>query len=122
MPKTTSGRKSKSTENSEHWGQRLSNVLKEHEMSHRAAAKLIEVAPSVIDAWVKGAAPSDLIAVKKLSDHLNTSFAWLVTGQREKDVTRASMTELFKEQEFFDGIVKIKMSRLVPRNDPSDKD
>ena len=119
MRKSTSGRKAKSTE---HWGQRLSRVLKEHGLSNRAAAKLIGVSPSVVDGWTKGSSPSDLSAVKMLADHLSVSFSWILTGQREKESPKASVAELFQELPYFDGYARIRIDRLMPRDDDKKKE
>ena len=116
MQRNHKGRKSKTTTHSGHWGMRLGQVLKEHKLSNRSASKIMGIAPSVVDSWVKGATPSDLIAVKKLTDHLKISFSWLLTGEREAGQPKATTTELFEEVPYFDGLARIQIHRLIPRS------
>ncbi len=110
------GRKSKE-EQGEHWGHRLASVLKEKNLSNRATAKLLGVAPSLIDAWSKkGSSPADLKIVKKLADSLNIDFTWLLTGERDQKQPQVTIAELFKDTELFDGIVRLRVDKLTPRS------
>jgi transcriptional regulator with XRE-family HTH domain len=122
MQKKRHGRKSKQ-ETSDHWGHRLASVLQEKSLSNRAAAKLIGIAPSLIDAWIKtGASPADLKTVKKLADSIGADFTWLLTGEYGKSQKRPSITELFQETPYFDGVARIRIDRLIPRNSKEDED
>ncbi|WP_041577215.1 helix-turn-helix domain-containing protein [Bdellovibrio bacteriovorus] len=100
--------------NDEHWGNRLQSVLDEKGISRRQIAKAIGVAPSVIDSWVRGAAPNDLKAVKRLADNVDCSFSWLLTGEEEAGNGR-TVSELFQSVPYFDGYARIRIDRLVPR-------
>lgn len=70
----------------EHWGIRLVASLKEKKISLRKAAVIAGVPPSTVDSWSAGRSPSDLKAVKRLSDHLEISFTWLLTGEEDRPV------------------------------------
>lgn len=101
-------------EDQEHWGNRLQAVLSEKNISRRQLAKTINVAPSVIDSWVKGATPNDLKAVKRLADYMDCSFSWLLTGEEEAD-SGTTVAEMFQVVPYFDGYARIRIDRLVPR-------
>ena len=117
MQKTSKGRKPKSSQPIEHWGHRLDRTLKEQGLSHRAAAKLMGIAPSVVDSWIKGVSPSDLLAIKKLTDEYGISYSWLLTGERESGQAKPTVSELFTEVPYFDGLARIQIHRLVSKKD-----
>lgn len=100
----------------DHWGKRLQSVLTERSITVREAGRICEVSPSVISGWLKGNSPTDLVIIKKLSEHLDVSFSWLLTGSYEKASKVPSLSELFSEQLYFDGFVRVRIDRLVPRN------
>ena len=105
----------------EHWGLRLSQVLKERGLSNRAAAKLIGASPSLFDSWIRnGASPSDLKLVRKLAEKLSVDFCWLLTGERQSALKIPALTEIFKETRYLDCIARIRIDRLDPVN--GDKD
>ncbi len=118
--KKSSGRKSRAV-SIEHWGHRLANVLAEKKISHRASAKLAGVSASVLDSWVKGASPGDLAAVMKLAEALGVSFSWLLVGTYEKSAKRPALAELFREEKYFDGVARIRIDRLIPRDGSDDE-
>jgi len=99
----------------EHWGQRLSKVLKEKNITQKKAASVAGVRPSVLSGWLSGASPTDHLAVKKLSDFLSLGFTWLLTGDAEKGVSTPTVTELFEEKSYFDGYARIRIDHLIPR-------
>lgn len=68
----------------------------------------------MIDSWVRGATPNDLKAVKKLSDYVDCSFSWLLTGEAETGVG-GTVSEIFQAVPYFDGYARIRIDRLVPR-------
>jgi len=97
------------------WGLRLKSVLAERKISLRKAAATAGVSPSVMDSWTSGATPSDMLAVKKLSDSLGVSFSWLLTGQPDSVNGSISLQEHFEETTLFSGIARIKIEKLIPR-------
>jgi len=99
----------------ESWGKRLQSALKERGITQKDAAKLSGVRPSVVAGWISGASPNNFLAVKKLADHLGISFSWLMTGLPDKSEPMSSISEMFEEQEYFDGYARIRIDRLVPR-------
>lgn len=115
MKKSAKGRRPKD-KNQEHWGARLLAVLKEKNLSNRAAAKMISIAPSVLDAWIRlGSSPADLKLVKMLADKLDVDFCWLLTGERDTKKGTVSIAEVFQELPYFDGYARIRIDRLMPR-------
>jgi transcriptional regulator with XRE-family HTH domain len=101
--------------NKNEWGLRLKSILSERKISLRKAAAIAGVSPSVMDSWTSGATPSDMLAVKKLSDSLGVSFSWLLTGQPDSVAATISLQEHFEESTIFSGIARIKIDRLTPR-------
>lgn len=97
------------------WGIRLKAILKEKKLTFRKAAAIAGVSASVIDSWTNGATPSDLHAVKRLSDHLQVDFTWLLLGEHDKTTHIPPVTELYDEQIFFDGLARIRIDRLIPK-------
>lgn len=99
------------------WGKRLGAILKEKNISQKVAAKIAGVQPSVLSGWLAGQSPQDFMAVKKLVDSLQISFTWLMTGAADKNEKMASISEIFEEQQYFDGYARIRIDRLVKRGD-----
>lgn len=102
------------------WDERLRAVLKEKGVSLRKAAEMAGVANSVLDSWSGGASPTDFMAVKRLADKLDISFSWLLTGDHEKNETKPTLAEMYKEVPYFDGLARIRIDRLIPRKDGDD--
>src|SRR5689334_4000781 len=98
------------------WGWRLSKLLKEKKVTYRTAARFAGVSPSVIDSWTSGASPNDLLAVKRLCDHLGVSFSWILTGTYESPTSPPLVSEVFEEVQVFDGFARIRIDKLLPRN------
>src|SRR5206468_9658785 len=96
-------------------GQRLRAVLKEKNITLRKAAVLAGVSASVIDSWTGGASPTDLLAVRRLCDALDVSFAWLLTGTPDKGTHEPTLAQFFDEVPYFDGLARIRIDRLIPR-------
>lgn len=89
-------------------------VLDEKSMSLREVSRICNVSPSVVSGWInRGNSPTDLISIKKLSDELQVSFSWLVTGSYEKGTSQPSIAEIFDETPYFDGYARIRIDRLV---------
>lgn len=101
--------------NKKEWGQRLKSVLNERKISLRKAAAMAGVSPSVMDSWTSGATPSDLLAVKALSNSLGVSFSWLLTGEPDSGGDSISIHEYFEEFTLFNGLARIKIEKLIPR-------
>jgi transcriptional regulator with XRE-family HTH domain len=105
---------SKTTES--HWGQRLTSALREKRISLRKAAAIAGVPASTADSWSSGRSPSDLKAVKRLCDHLNISFTWLLTGELEVQLSAESDLVFIEPAPLlFDGYLKVKIERIVPK-------
>lgn len=98
-----------------HWGHRLQKAMKDKKLGVREVARTFDLSPSVISGWLKGNSPSDLILIKSISDHLDVSFTWLLTGSHEKNSKISNLSEIFNELPYFDGYARIRIDRLIPR-------
>lgn len=97
------------------FGKRLTLTLKEKRISQREAARKVGVPLSVLNGWCAGRVPHDLKQVKRLADELGISFSYLMTGEYEKAqrISELSVGELFESQEFWEGICRVKIEKLV---------
>lgn len=112
---TTNNRKRKGTDKLP-FAKILERVMKERDLSIGAVAQMAGVSRSVVQSWTSKANPHDLQAVAKLAKALNMGFKELLLGENEdQSFTDISAKDLFDEQEFFDGICRIKIQRLVPK-------
>lgn len=88
--------------------------MKERGLSVGAIAEMAGVSRSVVQSWTAKANPHDLQAVAKLAKALNMGFKELLLGEAEAlDVENLSDKDLFDEQEFFEGICRIKVQKLI---------
>lgn len=112
---TTTGRKRKGTDKLP-FAKILERVMKERDLSIGAIAEMAGVSRSVVQSWTSQANPHDLQAVAKLAKALNIGFKELLLGETEdRDVDGVSANDIFDEQEFFEGICRVKIQRLVPK-------
>lgn len=99
------------------FAQNLKRIMDERNLTVRAVAAMAEVkGPSIVMSWLSSANPHDLKAVAKLAKALNVGFKELLLGEVEgRGIEGLTASDLFDEQEFFDGICRIKIQRLVPK-------
>lgn len=99
------------------FAQNLKRIMEERDLSVRAIAAMAEVkSPSIVMSWLSKANPHDLQAVARLAKALNIGFKELLLGETEEPkFTELSTKDLFDEQDFFEGICRIKIQRLVPK-------
>ena len=92
----------------------LGNEMKKRNLSIQQIADLSGVSKSVAQGWVTGANPHDLKAVHKLALALGMGFQDLLIGIPV--VTSSNeLLGTFEEQEFFEGLAKISIKRLIPK-------
>lgn len=92
--------------------------MKERDLSIGAIAEMAGVSRSVVQSWTSKANPHDLQAVSKLAKALGMGFKELLLGELEdRDADGISPKDIFDEQDFFDGICRIKIQRLVPKKE-----
>lgn len=94
------------------FGARLRKIMDERNLTVRAVAEMAGVTGSVIQSWISKAAPHDLEAVGRLAKALNVGFKEILLGEPEVDESPELM---FEAQDWFEGICKVKIQRLVPR-------
>lgn len=90
--------------------------MNERGLSVGAIAEMAGVSRSIVQSWTSKANPHDLQAVARLAKALGVGFKELLLGElEERDIEGISSDALFDEQEFFEGICRVKVQRLVPR-------
>ncbi len=98
----------------------LNDLMKEHGMTVREAAKVANVAVSTIQNWRGGSSPNDYVAVRKLANALNTTLAWLLTGEHDTQAQGSIRIDdaTHEEKPFFSGYAHITVNRIVTDQDP----
>lgn len=76
----------------------LKKILDERSLGQNKAAMLAGVANSVINDWLAGTSPKDLLAVRRLAKALGVSVSYLLYGERE-DPLHVSMEEILKTED-----------------------
>lgn len=90
--------------------------MEERGLSIGMIAEMAGVSRSVVQSWTSKANPHDLQAVAKLAKALGMGFKELLLGELEEPTAENFNTkEIFDEQEFFEGICRIKIERLIPK-------
>lgn len=111
-------KKKKQISNSHHWGIRLKEIIDEKSITLREVSRICNVSPSVVSGWINnGNSPTDLISIKKLSEKLEVSFSWLLTGSYEDGKSQPSISEIFDETPYFDGYARIRIDRLIQKKE-----
>jgi transcriptional regulator with XRE-family HTH domain len=95
----------------------LKSVMTERNLTVRKVAELAEVKPTTVSNWLDGKNPHDLKAVDRLAKSLGISFKGLLLGEPETVGSVQNISELYQEQDFFDGLAKISIKRLIPRGE-----
>lgn len=104
------------------FGKILKGIMADRHLTVRAVAEMAGVSGSVVQGWLSKSVPHDLEAVSKLAQALGMSFKGLLLGQQETMTKATTLEELFQEQDFFEGICKINIKRLIPRKDGGTND
>lgn len=100
------------------FGKILKSIMEDRDLSVRAIAEMAGVRPSVVQSWISSANPHDLQAVSKLAKALNIEFKKLLLGESDAELKGAnSISDIFEEKEFFEGICKVSIQRLVPKKE-----
>ena len=91
--------------------------MEERALSVGAVAEMAGVSRSVVQSWTYNANPHDLQAVARLATALNMNFKELLLGEPDQEQIRDFLfRDLFDEKEVFEGICKVNIQRLVPKN------
>jgi transcriptional regulator with XRE-family HTH domain len=97
------------------FGKILRSIMQERNLTLKQVADLASVSLSTVQNWSEGKTPHDLKAVARLAQTLGVSFKALLIGEVESHGSSGGITELFEEQDWFDGHCKIIIKRLIPR-------
>ena len=99
----------------------LTNLLAERKLTNKQAASIASVSPSTIQDWKTGTSPADLTALKKLSDGLGVSVAYLISGEEDK-TKQPNINAVFENGAvIFDGYAKIFIQALVEKGKKGDR-
>lgn len=93
----------------------LTKIMEERHLTLKEVAALSGVSVSVVENWLSGSNPHDLKAIDRLSQKLGVPFKKLLLGVAETVDAPTALTDLFDEQDFFDGLARIKIQRLMPK-------
>jgi transcriptional regulator with XRE-family HTH domain len=99
------------------FGRALRALMQERHLTLKQVAELAGVSTSVVQNWLEGKAPHDLKAVARLAQALGIGFKALLVGEPENIGSGSALSDLFQEQDLFDGLCKLSIKRLVPRKD-----
>ena len=97
------------------FGKILRQEMKDRQLTVRAVGELSGVSPSVVQGWLNNVNPHNLYAVALLAEALGMSFKGLLLGERESLDGGGSLGEILEEKEFFEGICRVKIQLLTPR-------
>jgi transcriptional regulator with XRE-family HTH domain len=97
------------------FGRILTQIMEERHLTLKEIAALAGVSVSVVENWVSWSNPHDLKAIDRLSQKLAVPFKKLLLGVSEVLDAPAAISEIYDEQDFFDGLARIKIQRLVPK-------
>lgn len=93
----------------------LTKLLAERKLTNKQASSVAGVSASTIQDWKTGTTPADLTALKKLSDGLGVSVAFLISGEEDKS-KHPSVDAIFdKGAVIFDGYAKIFVQALAEK-------
>jgi transcriptional regulator with XRE-family HTH domain len=108
-------RKKRELRGQTHLSQFLLRLLKEKNLTLKAAAGIAGTAPSVVQGWKDGAMPSETVSnLKKLCNAYGYSLSFALTGEVD-DAEGGHPLPHYIEDEWFDGYARIKIMKLVPK-------
>jgi len=95
----------------------FANLLRENKCSHRRAAKIAGVAPSVISGWTAGSMPNNPVALLRITEELHADFQFILTGVSTNPVSKNRISEIFDMDEHpeLTGIFLLEAKRLRVR-------
>jgi transcriptional regulator with XRE-family HTH domain len=114
MPTSKKRTKSKVSETLP-FGKILRQEMNDRGLTVRAVGELSGVSPSVVQGWLNNVNPHNLYAVAQLAEALGMSFKGLLLGEREALDGGGSLSEILEEKDYFEGICRVKIQLLTPR-------
>lgn len=92
----------------------LTREMSRRRLSIRNIASLAEVSPSVVQGWLSGSNPHDLLAVNRLAKKFETNLETLLFGETESTV-QIPTNDLNRcdEVEIVNGIFRISIKKIV---------
>lgn len=95
----------------------LSQVMRDRNLTLKQVAALSDVSVSVVQNWIEGKTPYDLLAVDRLAQKLGIPFKKLLLGVAESVDAPNSLMELYDESDLFEGLCKVQIKKLTPKKD-----
>ena len=92
----------------------LREIMKDRGLTLKDISLLAGVRTSVVQNWVEGKNPHDLMAVNHLSKRLGIPLATLLLSD-EEEIKTHTIEQMFSESEFTEGIFKISIKKLSPK-------
>lgn len=106
----------KKKESAHDFGKLLTRLMDEQGVTVQKAASMAGVAKSTVQHWRSGVLPTNFEAVRRLAHALGTSLSMLLTGHDDTRPAGApSMSEVFDASDLFEGLLEVKVRRLVPK-------
>lgn len=98
------------------FGPNLEKLLQDRGISQRSASDIAQVSPSVLNQWLAGSTPLDLLAVQRLSRGLGVDFEYLLTGE-SSPAGNLAVSEIFDSEEApeLTGMFELKARRLIKK-------
>ena len=94
----------------------LRKLLEKERLTIKVAAGIACCPPSVLHGWLTGSYPAENIGgLKRLCDHFGVSLAVALTGEPDAATTALGFDALFEETDVFNGLARVRISRLTPR-------
>jgi transcriptional regulator with XRE-family HTH domain len=117
LPMGTNQRRGRRPKGPSPFTKNFNRLLKETGCSHRQAAALAGVSPSVISGWTAGSVPNDPNALLKITEALKADFQYILTGKPTDTVSSQRIGEIFdiEDQPNLTGIFQLELRRLKLR-------
>lgn len=96
----------------------IRRLQRENGLTAKAISDIAGCSPSIINSWSSGSSwPCEAVVhLKKLCEHFGESFSVALTGEPERKIKSfIELDSMFDHVETFDGYVKIKLVKLLPK-------
>ncbi len=94
----------------------LKELLRKKNLTQKQISVLCHVSPSVVNGWLSGTVPYDLIAIARLAEVLDTDFQELLTSiPSPKSVSLCNVFHI-QDENALSGVFKIEVKRLVEKD------
>jgi transcriptional regulator with XRE-family HTH domain len=96
------------------FGKNLGTEMKSRGLTLKQVADLAGgVRTSVVQNWLSGQTPHDLLAVQRLCKSLKVPFSEFVLGKAEEP--QFDLQRLYNETDLFEGLCRVSIKKLTPK-------